>query len=74
MMWLILTPFLILCLAALGLTVAEAFDLFWTSHSDSTHSHWTGTSGTSPSMGKKHAFHPGDFGEAAAPSPWGRSN
>ena len=70
MMWLILTPFLILCLAALGLTLAEAADYFRAGHSDSTHSLWTGTFGSPPSVGKRHAFHPGDPGDSMGALPW----
>lgn len=38
MMWFVLTPFLVLCLSAIGLTVAEAVDFLRARLPDSTHS------------------------------------
>ncbi len=58
MMWLILTPFLVLCLAAFGLTVAEAVDFLRARRSGSTHSPLTRPWSSHHPLGKKYSFCP----------------
>jgi hypothetical protein len=58
MMWLILTPFLVLCLAAFGLTVAEAVDFLRARRSGSTRSPLSRPLSSHHLLGKKYSFCP----------------
>jgi hypothetical protein len=58
MMWLILTPFLALCLAAFGLTLAEALDFLRARRSSSTRSPLTCPWDPRHPAGKRYSFCP----------------
>ncbi|MCU0588947.1 MAG: hypothetical protein MUF52_12440 [Syntrophobacteraceae bacterium] len=60
MIWLILTPFLILCLAAVGITLVEAWDRLRARRSNRPTAHWAGTVEHYGQPGKRHSFHPDD--------------
>lgn len=58
MMWLILTPFLVLCLAAVGLTLAEAADFIRARRSDSPRPHLSKPWGFQATLGNQYSFSP----------------
>jgi hypothetical protein len=71
MMWFILTPFLVLCLVALGLTLAEAVDHVRARHPESTNIPFADALGSQTPLGNKQSFYPGDLDEGMITVPRG---
>lgn len=62
MMWLILTPFLVLCLAALGLTLVELADYIGARSWKRTNSRLSGDLRQELPFERRPSFYPGEIG------------